>query len=140
MRLFYNRKFFIYFPFVLYFVGSLMIGEVLPFSKYDMYNFFPNNAISFRIVNHQNKTLPLKKYFNFSTADLSHKFSAENIKYNDFIKNKKVLEKWNEFLKENQKKEFNNDIISLIIIFYYIDGGKIKEKSFTIFRSENGLK
>lgn len=61
---------------VLYIVFSLIIGEFHPFSKAEMYNSFPQNAEIITVTDKDGIPLPLNKFFKYSTADLTHNFSA----------------------------------------------------------------
>lgn len=62
--------------FLFYVLVSLLIGEFHPFSRYEMYNSFPPTALAFMLTTPNGNIIPLKEYFHYKTADLSHNYSA----------------------------------------------------------------
>lgn len=63
-------------PASLYIALSLLVGEIHPFSRFEMYDSFPSEALAFRVVDGSGKTLPCKELFGLRTADLSHGYAA----------------------------------------------------------------
>lgn len=58
--------------FLLYIVLSLLLGEEHPFSRYPMYNSFPNTASVYFLKDKKGHTLALQKYFNLKAEELGH--------------------------------------------------------------------
>lgn len=64
--------------FTSYVLTSLVIGEFHPFSKAEMYNNFPKYADLIVFSNKDNSALNFSKYFDYSTANLTHnEYSAK---------------------------------------------------------------
>ncbi len=61
---------------VCYVVLSLLIGECHPFSKESMYDSFPDRSYTFYLSDTRGQLLPLKKYYHFTTNELTHVYNA----------------------------------------------------------------
>jgi hypothetical protein len=61
-------------PAFLYIVLSLMMGEVHPFSRYEMYSSFPSTAFCLSVTDTNGKLLPVKQYFDYSAFTLLHNY------------------------------------------------------------------
>lgn len=68
-------------PAIFYIALSLILGEVHPFSKFEMYDYFPSSALAFNLREPNGKMLAVNHYFNYRTADISHNYVAANDKY-----------------------------------------------------------
>jgi hypothetical protein len=68
-------------PAIFYIVLSLTLGEVHPFSKFEMYDYFPSSALAFNLREPNGKMLAVNRYFNYHTAEISHNYVAANDKY-----------------------------------------------------------
>ncbi len=62
--------------FTIYVALSLVIGEFHPFSQYEMYSNFPNQATAFYLSAPNGQVIPLQSFFHYKTADISHNYSA----------------------------------------------------------------
>lgn len=106
---------------------SLLVKEFPPFTKSDMYNYFPEEISVFYITDSENKILPFKEYYHYSIFDISHNYSAIRNTNNSEDANKILKNKMEDYRQENaldnppkmhiekisMKKlsEFNNKII-----------------------------
>jgi hypothetical protein len=61
---------------VCYVVLSLLIGESHPFSRELMYDSFPDRSYTFYLSDTHGQLLPLKKFYHFTTNELTHVYNA----------------------------------------------------------------
>lgn len=66
---------------LLYVFVALIVGEFHPFSRYMMYNAFPDEATVVYVADSSGGVVPLKKYFRYKSADLTHNFHAYHHHY-----------------------------------------------------------
>ena len=62
-------------PSIFYISACLVIGELHPFSRYEMYNSFPSNSFCISITDTNGNLMPVQKYFNYSSFLLLHGYS-----------------------------------------------------------------
>ena len=72
----FKNKIISLFPSIFYIALSLIIGDVHPFSRYEMYNSFPSTALAISATDKNGKLLPIQDYFKYSSFSLLHSYYA----------------------------------------------------------------
>jgi hypothetical protein len=133
-----------YFIFMGYILLSLVLSEFHPFSKYPMYNQFPNYAYLFFIRDNANQFVPLNAHYTatganlghlyFSICDLHH-FNATNINTrsdtSDII-GKEMLH----YIVSTRYNKSIPDSISINRICLHLEGGKIISNEIRLFKDK----
>lgn len=133
-----------YFIFLGYILLSLSLSEFHPFSKYPMYNQFPNYAYVFLIRDNANQFVPLNIHYTatganlghlyFSLCDLNH-FNAININTpsdtSDII-GKEMLN----YIVSSRYNKSNPDSISINRICLHLEGGKIISNEIQLYKDK----
>jgi len=119
-----------------YIVLSLILGEVHPFSKFEMYDYFPSSALAFNLREPNGKMLAVNRYFNYRTADISHNYVAANDKYRgieqDSLKRRILVgESIMTQIRSHSTLQLPNDtvILNMVHIFIGQNGPILKEQS-----------
>lgn len=130
--------------FFVFIISSWLIGEQHPFSRYPMYNSFPNYAYIFVLENKQNEHLPLIKYSRLNSAEISHLyFSAlkknQILEYgmgveDDFVDRLNIGEEMFEQIKWKETKD-SLSCLKLSRIFLKIESGKLLKQEKTLYES-----
>ena len=127
-----------YFIFVGYVVISLLIGkEFYPFSRFPMYDRFPNWSYVFYMQNEHGEVLPFNRYFTLekSAGNVAHNFyiyfNSKNYPYGYGKEDPVHLQNAGESLmamiiKNEPIEKFGFDSLKLYRRFYYLDNNQIK--------------
>jgi hypothetical protein len=119
--------------FSVYILGSLLLGEIHPFSRFPMYNQFPNWSYVFYLSDENYELIPSMK-FNISGGWIGHTFYAicqdENILYGDNVESEEELEivgrkMLDIILPKNQDELSIHKIIHLHKVSYFFEGSEI---------------
>jgi len=135
-RIFRSNKLLRLGPAMFYIVLSLILGEVHPFSKFEMYDYFPSSALAFNLREPNGKMLAVNRYFNYRTADISHNYVAANDKYRgieqDSLKRRILVgESIMTQIRSHSTLQLPNDtvILNMVHIFIGQNGPILKEQS-----------
>ncbi len=117
---------------ITYMVASLCINEFHPFSRFPMYNQFPNWSYAFYLTDQDNNIIPAQK-LNMTGGGIGHLYYSiaqhKNIKIGNGVEDKKDLAvignaMLNEILKRNtQQIEFKK--LNLYRKYFYFSGDSI---------------
>lgn len=121
------------FLFVGYIILSLLFNEFHPFSKYPMYNSFPNYAYTFYVSDEQGKLVPLQGHFQMQANELSHLYTTicetKNIKHGNGMESDEELgiigKEMLERIISSKKGTLKNDSLSIHREYYYFENGNI---------------
>ncbi len=132
----YPRRIFLgSFLFVGYVLTTLAVGEVHPFSRFPMYNSFPNWAYSFCLKDSAGQMLPFISYTNTRSGSVAHQYytvsALNNFAYGDGKEAPEQLQLVGREMMERidfVKKPEVGDTVSLYLVFYYLEDGEIKKR------------
>jgi hypothetical protein len=133
-----------YFMFMGYIILSLVLPEFHPFSKYPMYNNFPNYAYVFLLRDSRNHFIPLNKNYSITGANLGHLyFSIRNLHHYNIKDNGERSEMDDSVGKEMfqyiKSKRYNKscaDSISVNKIFLHLKNGKITSNEIQLYKGK----
>lgn len=129
-----------------YLFFSFILKETHPFSRFPMYNNFPNWSYVFFISDQNHELVPSMTNFNISGGWIGHTFYAlchsEGIKYGDNMETKEELKNIGEKLfkqitSKNQSFLKEHDILYLHKIYFSIQNNKIVKKDVIIYEYYN---
>lgn len=111
---------------ILYMSCSLLIGEIHPFSRFPMYNSFPNWSYAFYLADENGKLIPAKE-FNTIGTNIGHTFysisESEKIDYGNGIESNAELQtigkKMMDLIMLNNKSTKQHKVVLHRIYFYY---------------------
>jgi hypothetical protein len=118
---------------VFYIITSLIIGEYHPFSRAEMYSFFPEKAEIVILTDAYGEPIPLSKFFKYSTADLTHNYDAIQQTITESINNTSIYtdptgKLLNKQLKSYQCNPIDSYEIRLISLSYKLQTLDIESK------------
>lgn len=122
----------LYGVFVTYLVGSLIIGEFHPFSRYPMYNNLPNWSYAFYFADEHNRLIPGKQIKVYG-GELGHLYSAiaqqHSIAFGEGKETDKQLHFIGKIITEHalrkNKETFVSKRIKLIRVYYRLSDNQI---------------
>jgi hypothetical protein len=124
---------------ILYMTGSLLIGEIHPFSCFPMYSSFPNWSYAFYLADKNNKLIPAEE-FHTTGGYIGHSYyavcSSKKILYGNAMESKEELqsigkEMMNLILLKNKSAKYSN--IALHRIYFYYQNDTIKQQNKIIY-------
>ena len=112
---------------------SFIVKEFPPFTRSDMYSYFPDKVTLYYAVDAQDKIIPFKKYYHYSIFDVAHNASA--IRAEDYpLSDSTLLTSLNQII---QKYRISGDTSPLITLrTYTIDSKNLAD--FSLFIKNNG--
>lgn len=135
-----------YIIFIFYILGTFLFKETHPFSRFPMYNNFPNWSYVFFISNQNHELVPSMTNFNISGGWIGHTFYAlchsEGIKYGDNMETKEELKNigekmFKQITSKNQSFLEEHDTLYFHKIYFSIENNKIVKKDEIIYAHYN---
>lgn len=140
LSVFSNENRWRYLIFAGYIILCLCLNEFYPFSKYPMYNQFPNSSYVFFLRDNHHRMVPLNKYFKAEGAGLGHLyFSLLNLHhYRNFTKETTdtIGKEMFGYILSTKYREPPFDTLSLNRIFFHVENGKIISDELEMYKSK----
>jgi hypothetical protein len=132
------------FLFIIYVSLSLLLPEFHPFSRYPMYDSFPNYAYSFYVADTKGKIIPFRKNFKTQADEISHMycevFDEHNFNRGFGIESDNQLsivgKELLAYIIQARSKSLVSDSISLHRVHYEFREGKIMKHDKQLFKSK----
>lgn len=129
---------------VLYMFCSVFIGEIHPFSRFPMYNSFPNWSYAFYLTDENNKLIPANE-LNTNGGKMGHTFysicETKKINYGDGKESKKELQNIGKemidlILLNNKKAIKKRSKIALHRVYFYYQKDTIRNINKIIYERD----
>ncbi len=140
LSIFSNENRWRYLIFASYIILCLCLSEFYPFSKYPMYNKFPNSSYLFFLCDNHQRMVPLNKYFKVDGGELGHLYISlldlhhytNPTKENTDTIGKEMFG----YILSTKYRQPPFDTMSLNRTFFHLENGKIISDELEMYKSK----